>query len=309
MPFTSRCWITGEPCGISPGAPADVSVIRLKADPRGAVNVKVYDAAGKPINLRQWGDPSTADGMFVYLRLDGDNLPDIKTGGVYYVRVFSKSNDMNPNYALDMPALVSIRAVDLNAAETKQGKPANPGKFEISRSGSTTAPLTVSYVIAGSATNGGDYERIAASVVIPAGKTSVPVDIKPIDDTRVEGVENVFLTLANGPTYWVSATRTANVNITDNDPSLKNAPRSSASAMSTNVAPNTAKLSNLSTSNQVIVTLLSSGAPAAKTDTLSTGSQLAAPSSASGQSARRAPVSPPTMELWAVDELFAAWHA
>src|SRR5262249_6767780 len=96
----------------------------------------------------------------------------------------------------------------------------------ISRFGSTSADLTVSYFIGGTASNGVDYAAITDSVVIHAGALSASVLIKPIDDTIVEGAETVTPTLrqpdclgTNPPPgcYQVGYPSNALVFIEDND--------------------------------------------------------------------------------------------
>src|SRR5438093_1006777 len=78
---------------------------------------------------------------------------------------------------------VTITAPDPNASEAGP----DPGLFEIRRSGPTNYSLSVFYRVSGTASNGVDYEGIAASVVIPQGSFTTSIPIKPIDDTNVEG--------------------------------------------------------------------------------------------------------------------------
>lgn len=113
---------------------------------------------------------------------------------------------------------VSISASDAAAAETTTGQAANPGRFVISRTGPTTAALTVNLTIAGTATNGTDYNTIARTVTIPAGATSANIDVTVRDDTAAEGSETVALTLAAGTGYAINtAGSTATVSIADNE--------------------------------------------------------------------------------------------
>src|SRR5262249_46010449 len=114
----------------------------------------------------------------------------------------------------DQPA-VTIVATDPNAAETTTGS--NTGTFTILRAGPTTAPMTVTFTVGGTATNGVDYVLIPGSVTIPAGPSSATVTVTPIDDTLAEGSETVVLTLTAGSTYSVGSPGTATVVIADND--------------------------------------------------------------------------------------------
>lgn len=54
-----------------------------------------------------------------------------------------------------------------------------PGKFTVSRTGSTGAAVTVEYSLEGTAVNGYDYDELPGSVVIPAGEETADVWIVP----------------------------------------------------------------------------------------------------------------------------------
>jgi hypothetical protein len=124
--------------------------------------------------------------------------------------------------------ILSISAVDNQAAETVSGEPANTGTFRISRVGSTTSPLTVYFSRSGTATFGaaGDYTLstlLATSVVILSGQPSVDITVTPVDNSLAEPNETVILTLAANATYNLAPTvpqRTATVTIADNEPTI-----------------------------------------------------------------------------------------
>ena len=117
----------------------------------------------------------------------------------------------------DVP-VVSVRATDAVAAETRVGQPANRGQYQVSRTGPTAAPLIVFYTMSGSATNGIDYSRLSGSVTIPAGRSSVTMTVSPIDDSLVEGTEDVVLTITPRSTYSKDVARnSATITIEDND--------------------------------------------------------------------------------------------
>jgi hypothetical protein len=76
----------------------------------------------------------------------------------------------------DQPVpIVTIVATDASASEAGL----DTGTFTFSRTGDTTASLTVSYSIGGSAIHGTDYELIFSPVTIPAGQASVNPDGHP----------------------------------------------------------------------------------------------------------------------------------
>ncbi|MBA4150361.1 MAG: hypothetical protein H0X66_19800 [Verrucomicrobia bacterium] len=117
------------------------------------------------------------------------------------VRVFS-----NPT-----PTVVTV-ANNGNAAE-----PSTPGAFRISRSGSTSGPLTVSYQILGTSTAiaGVDYQTLTGTATIPNGSDHVDVVVTPINDSWQEPSETVVLWLNNNSNYDVGAAAMATVNIDD----------------------------------------------------------------------------------------------
>ena len=100
------------------------------------------------------------------------------------------------------------------------GQPAEgtaSGKFTVTRTGSTSSALTVTYTLGGSAINGTDYDFLPGAVTIPAGSASADITIHPIDDTIAEGTENVTFNLSTASTYSNGQAETASRTIADND--------------------------------------------------------------------------------------------
>ncbi|MFM9959747.1 MAG: trypsin-like serine protease [Planctomycetaceae bacterium] len=116
-----------------------------------------------------------------------------------------------------LPTL-SIVATDANAAETLITQAANSGTFTITRTGSTSAALSVLLSVSGTAVNGSDYSRLPATVTIAAGQASTTLTLTPIDDTLSESTESVTVTLANSSAYNIDTTKlNGTVTIADND--------------------------------------------------------------------------------------------
>jgi uncharacterized membrane protein len=111
----------------------------------------------------------------------------------------------------DLPA-VSVVAADAAAAESGP----DVGSFTVSRTGSTTNALSVSYTLTGTAGNGSDYS-LPTTVVIPAGQPSATVTVTPINDLVSEPPETVILTIAANALYAVGSPTAATVTISDND--------------------------------------------------------------------------------------------
>ena len=91
------------------------------------------------------------------------------------------------------PPFVTVQATDPHASEPGLLAVMDPGEFTITRGYGTNVPLTVNFSISGTASNGVDYLRLPASVVIPAGQLSTRVVVCPQPDTLLEPVETVVL--------------------------------------------------------------------------------------------------------------------
>ena len=105
--------------------------------------------------------------------------------------------------------VVKVTATDNTATEAGP----TSGTFTFTRSGNTGADLQVKYSIAGTATSGGDYEPIPATVSIPAGSETATVQIMAIDDLLAEVDETVILRLEPDSAYIVSANDGATVTV------------------------------------------------------------------------------------------------
>lgn len=81
----------------------------------------------------------------------------------------------------------------------------NPGTVTFTRTPVTADPVTVSFFVQGTATNGVDYQQIGAdpdpqvakTITIPANEASATIDIIPFDDGLDEGTEYIEIFLGN----------------------------------------------------------------------------------------------------------------
>ena len=87
------------------------------------------------------------------------------------------------------------------------------GRFTVTRTGSTAAPLTVFYSITGGATNSTDYAPLAGSVVILAGQSSADVVIDATDDALDDAGETVVLSLSADAGYAIAGPNSGQVTI------------------------------------------------------------------------------------------------
>ncbi|WP_345783386.1 FAD-dependent oxidoreductase [Luteolibacter sp. SL250] len=110
--------------------------------------------------------------------------------------------------------------VSLWGANTTTAEPYGPGapvgQIVLSRTQSTTQPLTVQLAVSGDATPGSDYTALPATATFPAGAATVSLPISPLADTLAEGTESVGVALAPGAGYLADTTvQSASVAIHD----------------------------------------------------------------------------------------------
>jgi hypothetical protein len=93
----------------------------------------------------------------------------------------------------------------------------NPAEFYIARNeGNLDVPLVVSFTLAGSAANGGDYTKVPLSVTLPPNEQLAIVKIAPIADASAEGLETVVLSLVAKPgLYKLGDDKVATASIAD----------------------------------------------------------------------------------------------
>jgi uncharacterized protein len=105
-------------------------------------------------------------------------------------------------------------AATANAAEAGSSN----GNFRISRTGPTTSTVTVPFSFTGQAIVNTDYGSLPVPGIatIQAGSAFTDITIIPVDDTLVEGNEDVIITLST-PVGYALGTATAKVTIVDND--------------------------------------------------------------------------------------------
>ena len=132
---------------------------------------------------------------------------------------------VNDTYRVAYPSTATVTVQDndqrvwFDASDFEAAEPGtNPGDFTFTRFGTTNTPLQVFYTITGLAGNGVDYAAIANSFVIPAGSLTAKLPIIPLDDSLVEGLETLTLTLQSQPAYTLGSPTTGTVTILDDEP-------------------------------------------------------------------------------------------
>ncbi|HEY8956995.1 Calx-beta domain-containing protein, partial [Chitinophaga sp.] len=111
----------------------------------------------------------------------------------------------------------------VSASKPDATEPDVNGAFTISlASGKRTAePITIQYMIGGTATPDADYTAITGTITIPAGASSVTVPVSVLNDNEVESPETVVFMLTGGQsasyTFTKGSVGEATVTITDTD--------------------------------------------------------------------------------------------
>ncbi len=106
---------------------------------------------------------------------------------------------------------LTISATDATAVEPG----GDNATFTITRPAATTAALTVTYQVSGTATPGLDYTALSGTATIAANATSTTVTLTALGDQITEADETVVLTLIGVPTYNIGATPSATATIKD----------------------------------------------------------------------------------------------
>jgi len=118
---------------------------------------------------------------------------------------------------IDDDSSASLATVSIMASDNVASEPgADTGTFTISRSGDTSADLTILYTVSGTA-GAADYASIGTSATIPAGSIETTITVTPTDDAAFETNETVIVTLTLIESYRVGVQGHATVVIEDNE--------------------------------------------------------------------------------------------
>jgi len=175
------------------------------------------------------------------------------------------------------PNLPVASIATVNASATEDGT--ETATMRISRTGSTSASLTINYTIGGSAINGTDYTSLSGTATISSGQSYVDISVSGITDILVEPTETVVIALQSTSNYVVDPiSALAQVYILDNNTPIVQIFSESAFAtksLSAKAKVRVTRLGNLS--NALTVNLNYSGSPIAGSDYVSPGSSVVIP--------------------------------
>jgi uncharacterized delta-60 repeat protein len=205
---------TSEPIPNTPEIPGRIVVSRGEPiDAPLTVALAYSGSARNGIDVEQLPDVAVLDvgkrSAVIIVRAKSDaEVEDTETLVATIVASRTSSYTIDPAHA---SATISIRDVPPNPVpvvgieatvpETSESfrVPIPPGAFNITRSGGESEALQVFLFVNGSATPGTDYAPIPTVLEFPVGETQIEILVEPVDDSRVEGDENVTVLLVPPP--------------------------------------------------------------------------------------------------------------
>lgn len=168
--------------------------------------------------------------------------------GYTFGELFQNSVTVGPSFTgadFDASPDATLR-IDASVPDASEQAPVTAGRFTLTRTGDTSAALTVNVNSAqGSAGKGTDYnfspDYVAGSqgfstFTIPEGESTLDILVQPLADTTPEGPETVTLQLGPGNGYVLAGGTSATVTIADDDTNL---PKVSISASGDSLQENT----------------------------------------------------------------------
>ena len=127
---------------------------------------------------------------------------------------FGSNAESAADFTVSVPPTVSIIATSPIATETGS----KTGTFVVSRTGASSAALTVFYSsVGGTAAPGFDYVALPGSAIIPAGASSVAIPVTLIADSLFERNETIVVTLIGNAAYVVGTPSSATVTMVSDD--------------------------------------------------------------------------------------------
>jgi subtilase family serine protease len=187
----------------------------LKLSPPSPTMLDMRDAVLLADALRNPGAPTSTNYCRIWETFGGRgmglNATDTQDNGFNQVGA-----DFTVPSACAAPPSPPVLTVSVPVPTATESGPVS-GTFRISRSPVQSTPLTVWFMMGGTATFGVDYQTPATVATIPADAAFVDVPIVPIDDTAVETNETVTLTLRAASAYILGSPYTGTVTIVSDD--------------------------------------------------------------------------------------------
>jgi autotransporter-associated beta strand protein len=208
------------------------------------------------------------------------------------------ASKLDPYYTAAPPTpanTVTIAASDANASEAGS----DVGIITLTRTGATTAALTVYFDVIGTATYGSDYSATGLSASFAPGATTTTVTVTPVDDALSEPAETVTLILSPAPAlYTLGATTSATVTIEDNEAAQVSIVASDPDASESGSDPGTLTITRTgSTTSALAVNFTVSGSAVNGTDYTAISSPVTIPAGQSSAAVTIAPIADGVLEV------------
>jgi hypothetical protein len=207
-----RVRIINPPDGQVMAGPADLRLTAVAWDGDGTIESVEFFVGDRSLGIVTEPDPMPApaemddDDPSLMLPRYSVSWPDVPPGH-YTLTAMATDDDgvsrVSAPTRLWVVDTAELQIVSVEASDPEAAEPDDPslgpdvldiGRFTIRRTG-PTGPLTVYYRLGGSARNGVDYHPLPHKTVIPAGETSVDLEVYPLHDRIAEGTEHVELRL------------------------------------------------------------------------------------------------------------------
>ncbi len=165
-------------------------------------------------DISNWSTPQT-------VTITGVN-DIVSDGNIPYVIDLATVVTSDPAYSGIDPDNVSVTNEDNDVAvevavTSGSATEGGVGELNFSRSGEIIEPLTVDYLVSGTASAGVDYAGLGTSVVIPAGSTNITVPVPFMEDAILDPAETIIVTLLLGSGYSLGLPADTTLTIADND--------------------------------------------------------------------------------------------
>jgi hypothetical protein len=171
--------------------------------PNGTLDLNVTAA------VQAWANGSANHGLALIPFLAGTNGIDVRTSES---ATAAERPALIVNFTAPSLPEVTIAATDASAGETGVDQAL---AFTVTRTGSTTAGLSVPLTASGSATEGSDYTGFLSSITIPVGQASATLPLAVQPDVLAEGSETVTLSLGASAAFTAGSQVTADASIAD----------------------------------------------------------------------------------------------
>ncbi|GEM_PF-364485 len=182
----SRANATGSPLSLS----YEVSGTAISGEDFNELSGSVEISAGSltaEFTVEATDDMLMESAESIIISLSTGNLPEnFSLGDSDDVTITIEDNDISPD-AITISVEASSTGLDENGGTTVT--------VSLSRANDTGSPIEVVYDLAGTATEGIDYEMLPGSVTIANGEQNVTFDVIGIDDSQSEDDETITIEL------------------------------------------------------------------------------------------------------------------